>query len=1143
VRNNFDAILSIEGGQECLYDSPAIVGATSVCIGGTETYSILNPVPGGAYNWSIGSGGLLSGGGTSVTVQWNNAVGGPHILTVEEVSPDNCTAPSSISVEIGDQFIYSVSCIQYAQVSLGPDCNSVVTPQMLLVGGPFDYTAFNVILADEHGHHIPNATLTYEHIGQRVMATVMNACTGNSCWAWLDVEDKMAPEIICFDDTVSCTAMGIYPLPVAIDGCDPDPKVTMIDEQVEAIDCNPEFIKRITRTYIAEDKWGNVSESCVQEIMLRRIQVDDITLPDTFSIANGNPLICNTFPADSFGRPLPEYTGVPMIGDVSLWPEEFYCSIGVDYIDIELKRVGCVRKMVREWRILEWYCSTGFNMIRYPQYIEITDTLAPTVICPEIDWVITNTRSCDADVFIPLPEINDICSNTFRVDLVYPGGFIENYTERELTLPVDTNILKFRVYDECYNVDSCEFEVVVADNTPPVAICDQFTTVGLTDTGIAYIYAQTFDDGSYDNCDLKKMEVKRMDDGGDCGFADSDTFGPLVEFCCEDLGQNVMVLFRVTDKSGNTNTCMVEVEVQDKIPPRIYCPDDVTISCHEHYDTSDLSIYGAPTILDNCTYTLEERIVEEIDQCREGYIDRIFIVRDHNNVSSCVQRIHVINEDPFDESDFTWPEDYETTECREGFLTPDLLPDPYGYPRINEDVCDLVAMSYSDLTFPFVDNSEACYKIVRTWKIINWCRFDTFANDGWVYEQIIKVRNGVPPTIDGDCEKIEKCIYDNCDVGYIELAASAHDDCTEDIDLRWEYHVDLHNDGITDYSNNGFGPDIAIAREFELGEHNVRWVFEDGCGNKSVCTQFFDLVNCKPPTAYCKNGLVVDLIPMDLDGDGECDNEMVEIWAVDLDDNSSHPCDYPLVYSFGRDTSVKFVTFDCSDLGRRDLELCVTDSRGHQSCCHTFVIVQDNNFEDCCMGEFDKDCVVIPGDINLFDCTESVDPDDLMSFPITVNCDVDSVVTSYSDEDATTGDVCEKIIRTWEVILYLNGVDTACSFSQCITIDNEFTEDSIVWPADSIILMDCTSSIDTGVIGGVPQIKGEYCDYVTMTFADVNLADPDPACDSYERTWTIVNGCDDDREYTFVQYIRLMNQAPPILTVPGDVTVDNTPGL
>ncbi|MBK7466040.1 MAG: hypothetical protein IPJ43_04055 [Saprospiraceae bacterium] len=41
------------------------------------------------------------------------------------------------------------------------------------------------------------------------------------------------------------------------------------------------------------------------------------------------------------------------------------------------------------------------------------------------------------------------------------------------------------------------------------------------------------------------------------------------------------------------------------------------------------------------------------------------------------------------------------------------------------------------------------------------------------------------------------------------------------------------------------------------------------------------------------------LVPMDLDGNGKIDAEMVTIWAKDFDQGSSHPCGYGSTYSFG----------------------------------------------------------------------------------------------------------------------------------------------------------------------------------------------------------------------------------------------------
>ncbi|MBK7466350.1 MAG: hypothetical protein IPJ43_05760, partial [Saprospiraceae bacterium] len=109
----------------------------------------------------------------------------------------------------------------------------------------------------------------------------------------------------------------------------------------------------------------------------------------------------------------------------------------------------------------------------------------------------------------------------------------------------------------------CRFDVHVKDNTPPVAICDRETAVSLDRFGQAWVPAHVFDDGSYDDCHIKSFKVRRMDNGTPCNYS-SATFQDSVGFCCEDAGKIITVIFQATDFEGNSNTCMVQVEVQDK---------------------------------------------------------------------------------------------------------------------------------------------------------------------------------------------------------------------------------------------------------------------------------------------------------------------------------------------------------------------------------------------------------------------------------------------------------------------------------------------------------------------------------------------------------------------------------------------------
>jgi hypothetical protein len=311
--------------------------------------------------------------------------------------------------------------------------------------------------------------------------------------------------------------------------------------------------------------------------------------------------------------------------------------------------------------------------------------------------------------------------------------------------------------------------------------------------------------------------------------------------------------------------------------------------------------------------------------------------------------------------DIDWPLDTLLPGCQDP-LSSEFHPDNLGYPEFNEDECDLVGTSYEDAVFPF-NNSEgqACFKILRTWKVIDWCQFDKFKEEitteerhdyFWHWTQVIKVHNEVDPFFIGDNDPVQVCTYDpDCIEGFIELSAFGDDDCTTT--LKASYKIDLDDDGSFDiFSQDSLGTVIAnsISADgtYRIGSHRIEWTFIDFCGNRASRDQYFDIVNCKAPTPYCLDGLAVDLMPTDNDDDGIVDGGMVELWANDFDAGSSHSCEgYEVLLSFSSDTSHRSQIFDCSDVGDIDVTIYATVETPmgelRQSFCITSLSVQDNN--------------------------------------------------------------------------------------------------------------------------------------------------------------------------------------------------------
>ncbi|MBC7886064.1 MAG: HYR domain-containing protein [Saprospiraceae bacterium] len=792
---------------------------------------------------------------------------------------------------------------------------------------------------------------------------------------------------------------------------------------------------------------------------------------------------------------------------------DLYCNILVSFSDVKLPTIGCVTKILRTWFILEWSCRGTQRIRTHLQMIEIVDKTGPQITCPLDFTASTNGHSCEANVAFPAAIVKDNCSPIVTVDITYPGGFIKSVNGGFGKLPVGCHTITYTAYDACYNSTSCTINVVVEDNTPPVAICDQNTVIGLTLDGKAWVPATSFDDGSYDECDLSKMLVRRMNPsackpcktpefpgftylgeyfnsntneaphyyyiskhratpdiaiktavamGGyvvaintatedswlydkvqqwnlgddyliglrdikqkglfawlsgensiyrnwtagspqdvldghndydyvrvldgtgkwyDFGsvecqeqewlyvveITDPCGFSAYAQFCCTDVATSPhMVQFRVIDKAGNWNDCMVNAFVQDKLPPSIVCPPHMTVTCNDIFDIAKLRhSFGWPTVYDNCENPrITQDSVIDMNSCRIGRITRTFTATDAGGRSATCTQIIIVNglDTPFVMTPDRWPADVNISGCEDP-NDEAFDPDNTGRPNLTADnICTLVGAHYEDQIFTFNNTvGEACFKILRHWTVIDWCQRIALEGGGfyfreWTHTQIIKVHDPIKPVITSSCARKSVCTFDpTCQEGYIELSASATDVCT--IELRWSYKIDLYNDGSFEpgLSNSGLGNSVSASGNYPVGNHKIVWAFEDRCGNVTKCEQLFDVVNCKSPTPYCLNGLATSLMPVDTNDDGIADAGMIEIWASDFDNGSAHPCGYPVLLSFEPVTLdaqkhpvvVPNRTFTCDDVGNVTIRLyaAVVTPMGTvvQDYCSTFISIQDNN--------------------------------------------------------------------------------------------------------------------------------------------------------------------------------------------------------
>ncbi len=369
------------------------------------------------------------------------------------------------------------------------------------------------------------------------------------------------------------------------------------------------------------------------------------------------------------------------------------------------------------------------------------------------------------------------------------------------------------------------------------------------------------------------------------------------------------------------------------------CPPNVVLNCDA--DLSNLDKYGIAYIWEHYKKRPAPKPIKVIyntNSCGIGTITRTWEVEDsYWKWHICSQVITITGINSFTSADIIWPPYYELEGCNPN-ADPRYLPKPYNYPTFLNKKCAQPMYSYKDMKFTVADG---CMKILREWKVIDWCTFkpNSYPQYGvYTYTQVIKL-------VVKDSTAYISCPKDtivnanqSCYASYVKLdPAIAYSKCGIITTIR----------NTSPYADKP-GPDASGL--YPIGTTEFYFIAEYGCGREIKCKTKVTVLNKIPPTPYCLIGIIVALMPVDSNRDGIPEDGMVEIWAKDLDHNSFHQCGYKnLRFSFSSDPNNTFRVFTCKDLGKNTVEIWVTDAYGNQSFCKTTVEIQNNGarIPDC----------------------------------------------------------------------------------------------------------------------------------------------------------------------------------------------------
>ncbi|HQU53873.1 MAG TPA: hypothetical protein PK643_12670, partial [Saprospiraceae bacterium] len=403
----------------------------------------------------------------------------------------------------------------------------------------------------------------------------------------------------------------------------------------------------------------------------------------------------------------------------------------------------------------------------------------------------------------------------------------------------------------------------------------------------------------------------------------------------------------------------------------IYCQIWLLLDQYDSPDGSkpEIDQYFSSTdadwqIYDNCSVASQRtQFSGSLNECGVGTLSKKIEVTDRcGNTAYDVQTVYV---KPRSDFEVVFPADL-IAECMD---TEFLMPEVSGRPVISDDDCELIGITYQDERF---ETGEGCYKILRTWKIIDWCVYQPEIQhrnpdivvddrlvasadrccihrnlkddgDGFItYLQVIKVIDQIAPEV--TCNDLsEICLYDDqCASTRVNVDLLGHvtDNCATQDEIRFRYSVLLNETELV-HAQSGHVLDL----ELPVGLYGIWLIAEDRCNNADSCYSTFTIRDCKKPTPYCHTGITTVVMPS---------TGNIEVWAKDLDAGSYDNCSDQgnLRFSFTSDGLTPSLSFSCSDItnGKSqefELEIWVIDESGNEDYCTTTLMIQDNSGNIC----------------------------------------------------------------------------------------------------------------------------------------------------------------------------------------------------
>ncbi|MCF8274575.1 MAG: HYR domain-containing protein, partial [Flavobacteriaceae bacterium] len=602
---------------------------------------------------------------------------------------------------------------------------------------------------------------------------------------------------------------------------------------------------------------------------------------------------------------------------------------------------------------------------------------------PQIPTIATQTRNLSAGLGTYTANvttdaawdlaISDNCTLetiTYQIDGGDVVGTDTNTSIIGESFTVGTHTVLWQATDIYGNANSGSYQVIIVDNEPPTAVCNNIT-VELDNTGSYSLTSTDIDDitlGSNDPSGIATTEVSPnsfdcvdvgantvtvtltdnygnissceatvtvedntpptalckpvtlyIDESGSATITAASINNSSSDICgiasisasktvfdCNDFGDNTVTL-TVTDVNGNTSTCDTTVTVLDDVAPVAVCKNIVV----------SLDVSGNATIsgldIDNGSY----------DNCLSNTLIRTATPSIFNCTNIGENEVTLTVADPAGNSDtctaiVTVIDNLSPTVVCQNIT---LQLDATGNATISVndidngsfDACGLLSMTISktDFNCSNIGSNPATNTVTLT-------ATDLYGNSASC-SALVTVEDNVAPTITCTTDQVVSTDNNACSYthGNITWDATANDACGAVASLTYSLSgATVLADAPANTSLNN--------QEFNPGITTVTWTAIDANSNTSQCSYTVTVNDTQLPNAICQN------ITVQLDASGNA-----SIVAADIDNGSNDNCGIQSIVA-------SKTNFTCADFGSNTVTLTVTDTSNNVSTCDATVTVQDN---------------------------------------------------------------------------------------------------------------------------------------------------------------------------------------------------------